>query len=146
MVRTYIRKATARQRKGGHGGDRSKAGLPAGDWQEKGGRALAPHSSRRKGCSKSKRIAVEVRHRAKRRRCARSIFKKCSTFYPFLKMLRGGLLPPARTVNACVEGGFGTNLIQTCYLQVFIKFCTVPAPPVSFYRYSYDTDEKWLWF
>jgi len=42
MVRTYIRKATARQRKGGHGGDRSKAGLPAGDWQEKGGRALAP--------------------------------------------------------------------------------------------------------
>jgi hypothetical protein len=47
MVRTYIRKATARQRKGGqagHGGDRSKAGLPAGDWswwQEKGGRAAA---------------------------------------------------------------------------------------------------------
>ena len=34
MVRTYIRK-------GGHGGDRSKAGLPAGYWQEKGGRAAA---------------------------------------------------------------------------------------------------------
>ena len=32
MVRTYIRK-------GGHGGDRSKTGLPAGYWQEKGGRA-----------------------------------------------------------------------------------------------------------
>ena len=32
MVRTYIRK-------GGHGGDRSKAGL--GYWQEKGGRASA---------------------------------------------------------------------------------------------------------
>ena len=29
MVRTYLRK-------GGHGGDRSKAGLPAGYWQEKG--------------------------------------------------------------------------------------------------------------
>ena len=28
-------------RKGGHGGDRSKAGLPAGYWQEKGGRAAA---------------------------------------------------------------------------------------------------------
>ena len=34
MVRTYIRK-------GGHGGDRSKAGLPACYWQEKGGRAAA---------------------------------------------------------------------------------------------------------
>ncbi len=34
MVRTYIRK-------GGHGGDRSKAGLPTGYWQEKGGRAAA---------------------------------------------------------------------------------------------------------
>ena len=34
MVRTYIRK-------GGHGGDRSKAGLPAGYWQEKSGRAAA---------------------------------------------------------------------------------------------------------
>ena len=34
MVRTYIRN-------GGHGGDRSKAGLPAGYWQEKGGRAAA---------------------------------------------------------------------------------------------------------
>ena len=34
MVRTYIRK-------GGHGGDRSKASLPAGYWQEKGGRAAA---------------------------------------------------------------------------------------------------------
>ena len=34
MVRTYIRK-------GGHGGDRSKAGLPAGYLQEKGGRAAA---------------------------------------------------------------------------------------------------------
>ena len=35
MVRTYIRKL------GGHGGDHSKAGLPAGYWQEKGGRAAA---------------------------------------------------------------------------------------------------------
>jgi hypothetical protein len=34
MVRTYIRK-------GGHGGDRIKAGLPASYWQEKGGRAAA---------------------------------------------------------------------------------------------------------
>jgi len=34
MVRTYILK-------GGHGGDRSKAGLPACYWQEKGGRAAA---------------------------------------------------------------------------------------------------------
>ena len=34
MVRTYIRK-------GGHGGERCKAGLPAGYWQEKGGRAAA---------------------------------------------------------------------------------------------------------
>ena len=34
MVRTYIRK-------GGHGGDRSKAGMPAGYWQDKGGRAAA---------------------------------------------------------------------------------------------------------
>ena len=34
MVRTYFRK-------GGHGGDRSKAGLPAGYWQEKGCRAAA---------------------------------------------------------------------------------------------------------
>ena len=36
MVRTYIRKGGH-----GHGGDRSKAGLPAGYWQEKGGRAAA---------------------------------------------------------------------------------------------------------
>ena len=34
MVRTYIRK-------GGRGGDRSKASLPAGSWQENGGRAAA---------------------------------------------------------------------------------------------------------
>ena len=34
MVRTYISK-------GGHGGDRSKTGLPAGYWQEKVGRAAA---------------------------------------------------------------------------------------------------------
>jgi hypothetical protein len=34
MVRTYIPK-------GGHGGDRSKTGLPAGYWQDKGGRAAA---------------------------------------------------------------------------------------------------------
>jgi hypothetical protein len=35
MVRTYIRK-------GGHSGDRSKAGLPAGYWQDnQGGRAAA---------------------------------------------------------------------------------------------------------
>ena len=34
MVRTYIRK-------GGHGSDRSKAGLPAGYWQEKSGPAAA---------------------------------------------------------------------------------------------------------
>ena len=52
MVRTYIRK-------GGHGGDRSKAGLPAGYWQEKGGRLVAPQQpqARSKGCSKSERIA-----------------------------------------------------------------------------------------
>jgi hypothetical protein len=34
MVRTYILK-------GGHGGDRSKAGLPACYWQEKSRRATA---------------------------------------------------------------------------------------------------------
>ena len=34
MRRAYIRK-------GGHGSDRSKAGLPAGYWQEKSGRAAA---------------------------------------------------------------------------------------------------------
>ena len=45
MVRTYIRK-------GGHGGDRSKAGwlacLPAGYWQDKGGRAAAMAAAKAK--------------------------------------------------------------------------------------------------
>ena len=49
MVRTYIRK-------GGHGGDRSKAGLPAGYWQEKGGRAAAAAAC---GCSKDERLLEE---------------------------------------------------------------------------------------
>ena len=41
MVRTYIRK-------GGHGGDRSKACLPAGYWQDKGGRAAAMAAAKAK--------------------------------------------------------------------------------------------------
>ena len=41
MVRTYIRK-------GGYGGDRSKAGLPACYWQEKGGRAAAKAAAKAK--------------------------------------------------------------------------------------------------
>ena len=42
--------------KGGHGGDRSKAGLPAGYWQEKGGRAAAAAAC---GCSKDERLLEE---------------------------------------------------------------------------------------
>ena len=49
MVRTYIRK-------GGHGGDRSKAGLPAGYWQEKGGRAAAAAA---KAAAKAKELLEE---------------------------------------------------------------------------------------
>ena len=53
MVRTYIRK-------GGHGGDRSKAGLPACYWQEKGGRAAAAAA---KAAAKAKELLEE--HAAK---------------------------------------------------------------------------------
>ena len=49
MVRTYIRK-------GGHGGDRSKAGLPTGYWQEKGGRAAAAAA---KAAAKAKELLEE---------------------------------------------------------------------------------------
>jgi hypothetical protein len=49
MVRTYIRK-------GGHGGDRSKAGLPACYWQEKGGRAAAAAA---KAAAKAKALLEE---------------------------------------------------------------------------------------
>jgi|EP00900_Chrysochromulina_parva_P005803 hypothetical protein len=49
MVRTYIRK-------GGHGGDRSKGGLPAGYWQEKGGRAAAAAA---KAAAKAKELLEE---------------------------------------------------------------------------------------
>ena len=49
MVRTYIRK-------GGHGGDRSKAGLPAGYWQDKGGRAAAAAA---KAAAKAKELLEE---------------------------------------------------------------------------------------
>ena len=49
MVRTYIRK-------GGHGGDRSKARLPACDWQEKGGRAAAAAA---KAAAKAKELLEE---------------------------------------------------------------------------------------
>ena len=49
MVRTYIRK-------GGHGGDRSKAGLPACYWQEKGGRAAAAAA---KAAAKAKELLEE---------------------------------------------------------------------------------------
>ena len=49
MLRTYIRK-------GGHGGDRSKAGLPAGYWQEKGGRAAAAAAM---AAGKGERIVLE---------------------------------------------------------------------------------------
>ena len=50
MVRTYIRK-------GGHGGDRSKADLPTGYPRLLAGEEWSRRSSRSKGCSKSKRIA-----------------------------------------------------------------------------------------
>jgi len=49
MVRTYIRK-------GGHGGDSSKAGLPAGYWQEKSGRAAA---AAEKAAAKAKELLEE---------------------------------------------------------------------------------------
>jgi hypothetical protein len=49
MARTYIRK-------GGHGGDRSKAGLPACYWQEKGGRAAAAAA---KAAAKAKELLEE---------------------------------------------------------------------------------------
>ena len=50
MVRTYIRK-------GGHSGDRSKAGLLAGYWQDnQGGRAAAAAA---KACSKGEGRAIE---------------------------------------------------------------------------------------
>jgi hypothetical protein len=49
MVRTYIRK-------GGHGGDRSKVGLPAGYWKEKGGRAAAAAA---KAAAKAKELLEE---------------------------------------------------------------------------------------
>ena len=49
MVRTYIRK-------GDHGGDRSKAGLPAGYWQEKGCRAAAAAA---KAAAKAKELLEE---------------------------------------------------------------------------------------
>ena len=51
MVRTYIRK-------GGHGGDRSKAGLPACYWQEKGGRA-AGAAAAAKAAAKAKELLEE---------------------------------------------------------------------------------------
>ena len=51
MVRTYIRK-------GGHGGDSSKAGLPAaGYWQEKSGRAAAAAA---KAAAKAKEEAAKA--------------------------------------------------------------------------------------
>ena len=49
MVRTYFRK-------GGHGGDRSKAGLPACYWEEKGGRAAAAAA---KAAAKAKELLEE---------------------------------------------------------------------------------------
>ena len=51
MVRTYVRK-------GGHGGDRSKAGLPACYWQEKGGRA-AGAAAAAKAAAKAKELLEE---------------------------------------------------------------------------------------
>ena len=50
MVRTYFRK-------GGHGGDRSKAGLPACYWHEKGGRAAAAAAP--KAAAKAKELLEE---------------------------------------------------------------------------------------
>ena len=57
MVRTYIRK-------GGHGGDRSKVDLPAGYWQETGGRAAAAAAKARakrgaKAAAKAKELLEE---------------------------------------------------------------------------------------
>jgi hypothetical protein len=49
MVSSYIRK-------GGHGGDRSKAGLPTGYWQEKSGRAAAAAA---KAAAKAKELLEE---------------------------------------------------------------------------------------
>ena len=58
MVRTNIRK-------GGHGGDRSKAGLPAGYWQEKGGRAAAAAAM---AAAKAKELLEEEAAKGQRRR------------------------------------------------------------------------------
>jgi hypothetical protein len=63
MVRTYIRK-------GGHGGDRSKAGLPACYWQEKGGRAAAAAA---KAAAKAKELLEEEAAKA----AATNLWKQC---------------------------------------------------------------------
>ena len=52
MVRTYIRK-------GGHGGDRSKAGLPAGSWQENRRRVAAPQQPQQWLQAKAKELLEE---------------------------------------------------------------------------------------
>ena len=62
MVRTYIRK-------GGHGGDRSKAGLPAGYSQEKGGRAAA-------AAAKAAAKAKELLWKRQQRRLATNRWKQ----------------------------------------------------------------------
>jgi hypothetical protein len=69
---------------------------------------------------------------------------------------RGLLLPPA-TVNACErrfrhEPSYRPVIYK--YLFISAQYRGVPAPPgvilpapsVSFYRYSYDTDENWFGF
>jgi hypothetical protein len=63
MVRTYIRK-------GGHGGDRNKADLPACYWQEKGGRAAAAAA---KAAAKAKELLEEEAAKA----AATNLWKQC---------------------------------------------------------------------
>ena len=68
MVRTYIRK-------GGHGGDRCKAGLPAGYWQEKGllaGEGWPRRSSRSNGCRQRRKNCLRKRQQRRRRPTAGS--------------------------------------------------------------------------
>ena len=62
-------------RKGGHGGDRSKAGLPAGYWQEKGllaGEGWPRRSSRSNGCRQRRKICLRKRQQRRRRPTAGS--------------------------------------------------------------------------
>ena len=65
MVRTYIRK-------GGHVGDRSKAGLPAGYWQENRRRVAAPQQPQQWLQAKAKELCLRKRQQRRRRPTAGS--------------------------------------------------------------------------